>query len=226
MYYYEKDFASEIEDMVMDFLVYRKSRKSQKVPEYKIQDYEVGKGWPYYKDFQLSIEQLGEPAKLPIEESTASILKPEKCIACHEEYPGSSAHMQPVRELPCPKSYTDEASDSELMFFHLNYGEICKCLHVHVKEVIKEYAHDGSPIYEEHINRETISRIVDKVLSRSRTAEEEVEKIMLLAEKTNWSKHHLLCSLVESLTINELCICRRHKQRQLIKNNWDHLEYI
>lgn len=110
--------------------------------------------------------------------------------------------------------------DIELM--HLLYTNINKELYPIVIEILNQYEYDGSPLYDEYIDRETISQLTDIVLKRAAELSDDVQETML--DEGNsitsdyhymWNKENMLKSIAELLIMHEIFSVRRPYYRNL-----------
>ena len=64
MYYYNNELINlDVEDLILDYLMYRKTKANKR--NYQIQSqYEIGKGWPHYKNLKLDTDLFNDDAQL------------------------------------------------------------------------------------------------------------------------------------------------------------------
>ncbi len=209
MYYYD-GVLTDIEDLIRDFLEYRKNKKNMHC---KIQSqYEVGKGWPYTKGYNLKISKMDMPNETT--EPTSS------------EY-NYDTHMPILNSFPNPlnesKPKSNEENDEELT--ELLLGEINKMLMPYIKEVLNEYEYEGSPVYDEQMDKETFMQIIGKVIEKARKNIYELDEIMNEQVRNVWVGYKLINAIVEALIINELFFRRRPIYRMMYADGWRHNIY-
>ncbi len=119
-------------------------------------------------------------------------------------------------------SRTTLGLDRELM--RVLYKDINKTLYPVIVEVLNEYEYDGSPIYEENIDPETISQLVDRVLRRAGEISDNIQEIMLNDQNISfseteympeWDSTNLLKAAVESILLHEIFEVRRPYYRKV-----------
>jgi len=175
---HNNEVISNIEDIVMDFLIYRKSKQSP----LRIQSqYEIGKGWPYYKGGK-------------IEESTYDIY-----------------HMDTTKMLPMhtEKEYFHEHIEHKKYFSEELYCEINRMLDPYIESVLDEYEYVGSPIHEHKVCKETMTHIIDKVMKNSSVDILEIKEIHAEAMRNVWGRYKLLRALVEANVLHDIYYIRR-----------------
>ena len=119
-------------------------------------------------------------------------------------------------------SRTNQGSDRELMY--LLYRDINKLLYPLIVGILNEYEYDGSPIYEENIDIETISQLIDRVLRRAGEVSNDIEEVLLNDQNytfsetsymPEWDSINLLKSSIEALLLYEIFEIRRPYYRKV-----------
>ena len=102
------------------------------------------------------------------------------------------------------------------------YTGINKALYPVVSEVLNEYEYDGSPIYEEELDRESLAQLVDRVIRRAAELSDNSQEAMLdmgdniSAEYgVEWNRSNMMYAIVESLLLAEIFGVRRPNYRKV-----------
>ena len=119
-------------------------------------------------------------------------------------------------------SRTNQGADRELMY--LLYRDINKLLYPIIVGILNEYEYDGSPIYQENIDIETISQLIDRVLRRAGEVSNDIQEVLLNDENTpfsetsympEWDSINLLKASIEALLLYEIFEIRRPYYRKV-----------
>jgi len=135
---------------------------------------------------------------------------------------------QPIRNPYVPvgrermsSGYSNTTLEHDFELMRLLYTNINKTLYPIIVEVLDEYEYDGSPIYEQGIDRETIAQLVDRVLRRGSELSDDLQEAMLDEQNTqaleyrfDWNRGTLLEAAVEALLLNEIFGIRRPYYRK------------
>lgn len=98
----------------------------------------------------------------------------------------------------------------DLKYMKLLYGDIAKELDPYVKAVVDEFDYEGSPIYNEYIDRHTVGQMVYLVLNRGQEMIYQVEEIYLSDDFSVWGERNLLRQLIQTMVLNEIYTTKRH----------------
>ncbi len=86
------------------------------------------------------------------------------------------------------------------------YSKTTKILYEYVLEVLKSYEYEGSPIYNDYIDRETLNQMVDRVLEKAGELAY-IEEVILKEEINDLVDVKLLLrAVIELIIINELFV--------------------
>lgn len=185
-----------IEELVFDFLMFRKNKQALSSNEFR-SECQYTKGWPIYNSSLDNSDTL----------KTYSYYSPQNYNTqnyINDEQPNEDSMDMDME--------TDMEADME--FMQQLFNEINKRLHAYVIEVINENEYEGSPIYDEQITREFIAQLVDQVLEKAAQGINEVEEINLEMERSYWGRPKLLRSAVETSILHELYGHRRPRYRR------------
>ena len=113
----------------------------------------------------------------------------------------------PVGRERISSGYSRTTQNRDMRLLNLLYTDINKAIYPIV---------DGSPIYEEEIDRETMAQLVDRVLRKAGEVSDEVQETILDSQNEisleyafEWNKENLLNAVVESILLNEIFGVRR-----------------
>lgn len=205
--YYKNGVVADLEDMLMDFLVYRKNKQMSQV---SIQS-DIGKGWPHYKSMQLPDFDLQGKKELLKKESEMDVPIEHKWVDKNNSL--FATQNEPEMDIPIegmlPRPLSEPDDEQEIEFLKLLYSEINKKLEPYVESVLSQNEYTGSPVMDEYIDRETIARIVDQVLELAANDLSEVGDIVNEAPRNIWSRPLLLRAIIEGLVIRSLYWRRR-----------------
>ncbi len=102
------------------------------------------------------------------------------------------------------------------------YSDVNKVIYPVVAQVLNEYEYDGSPIYGEEIDRETLAQLVDRVLRKGGEISDNVQETMLEEQYGDipeyyfeWNRENLLRATIESILLNEIFQIRRPYYRKV-----------
>ncbi len=99
------------------------------------------------------------------------------------------------------------------------YSKATKILYSYVLEVLKKYEYEGSPIYNEYIDRETLNQIIDRVLEKAGELDY-IEEIILKEDISNIiDEKILLRALIELIIINELFVVSGDTEDSMEEND-------
>jgi len=155
---------------------------------------------------------------------------------CQQPYNYSPGYQSPIIRNPYVPvgrerissgySRTTQGHDKELM--RQLYKDINKALYPIVMEVLNEYEYDGSPIYQEEIDQETIAQLIDRVLKRAAETSDDVQEVMLSEQNPHaceymyeWNSQNLLNAAIEALLLNEIFGTRRPNYRR-VRNRYNY----
>jgi|GEM_PF-1171508 len=238
MFSYEKDLGTEIEDIMQDFLDYRRARRAV---AREIRGQDLGRGWPNYKSLpfpeeaeinvsgsELTAQKQEEIASKQANKEPEPVIEqianePEEVI--HQEVQKVLIPSDPVYEqslpsgelgykfLPLPENYNSRTSENEVRNLHKLYSYDCKILRPYVQEALSEFERSGVISNDEYLDRETLIKITDRVKDKTK-----------YEAMNNWSRSSLTQDLIELLTINELYCSRRPGQRLEMRESWGKLQ--
>ncbi|PKM95309.1 MAG: hypothetical protein CVU84_06425 [Firmicutes bacterium HGW-Firmicutes-1] len=126
----------------------------------------------------------------------------------------NQASMYLSSGIQLPNQYDqEENNDSDIQYMKSMYPDFCKKIQAYIEEECDKLEYDGSYMYDEYPDRETIEQITDKIndtfsKDESLKAKEEVE-----ADVTGMQLrggYDFQRDLVEILLLNELFSRRRH----------------
>lgn len=190
MYGTSESQLKTIEDLVLDFLIFRKHRQTLDNIEFRT-EHDAYKAWHIYSSSLDHDDSL----------KTDSYCSPQ-------DY-DTQNFMDDSEE-----SFEVVDMETDMEFMRQLFSEINKKLYSYVVEVINQNEYEGSPIYDEHINREYLAQLVDQVIEKAANSINEIEEINLEMERTYWGRNKLLRSSVESTVLHELYGHRRPKYRK------------
>lgn len=222
--YYNGEIAAEIEEMLFDFLMYRKARRDK---SYKMQSQgEIESGWKYYnwpEDAQLtepepqkqiaaSLEEPASTSPKPVkEEPPIAKLSQQELSALMPETEMPQPSPMPVAEyhaaahlgntLPPPLNLRHDADVNDLNYMELLMGEINQRVLPMVRQILNDYEYEGSPVYDT-VDKETLAQMVDKVLESAAGLLEETETLRFLR------------AMIETAILSELFYRRRPMYRR------------
>lgn len=165
---------------------------------------------PTYQQPNTPLQQPNRPYQQP-NRQTPYYREPDFYITPYIPQP------TPLNNYGCNNAYF--ARDIELM--HILYRDINKAIYNVVNEVLDEYSYNGSPMYEEYIDRETVAQLTDQVMERMNKNFDDVQEIMLdennyMSEyRTEWNSQTLLEALIEAILLTEIFTVRRPNYRKL-----------
>lgn len=107
----------------------------------------------------------------------------------------------------------------DLQYMKLLYGDIGKILAPYVESVVEEFDYEGSPIYNDYIDRHTINQMVFLVFSRGKERLYQVEEIYLSDDFNPWGEKNLLRQLIQTMILNEVYSIKRHNVLKYNNNN-------
>lgn len=184
-----------IEDLVFDFLMFRKNKQAISANDFRSES-QLTKGWPLYSSLDYSDTLKTDSYYSPQDYNTLN-------------YMNDSQPNQDNMNMDM-----DMDMEADLEFMRQLYNEINKRLNAYVIEVINENEYEGSPIYDEQISKEFIAQLVDQVLEKAAQGINEVEEINLEMERAYWGRPKLLRSAVETSVLHELYGHRRPRYRR------------
>jgi len=128
----------------------------------------------------------------------------------------------PVGRERISSGYSRTSHDRDMRLMRGLYGDVNKIIYPIVVQVLNGYEYDGSPIYSEEIDRETMAQLVDRVLTRAGEVSDNVQEAMLeeqygdtLDYYFDWNKENLLKAAIESILLNEIFQIRRPYYRKV-----------
>ncbi len=178
-----------VEDLILDFIEFRKTKRA---PNYKTQSaYNLDRGWMLSSDDDICATEV------------------EETIRICRNYPLPLEHL-------CADSPVDhDVEDDDIKFIHNLISSIPRILKPHVTRVLNEYEYHGSPVYDEYIDRETLSQMIDKVMNYAKNHLDEVDEITVSDNESEpWGKFKLLHSIVEILLLVHLYMVNRKRYKQ------------
>ncbi len=227
---------ADIEELIGDFIMYRKSKNvknaysiqsiqnTQNNPtnhithdtqpaQYSQEDYEIGKGWPHYKNVpvpgalsNVEIQNMQMPNQQMPNSQMPNQQPPNPALPTPEP---------PTNQSPksAPPVYNDDTALAERDYSEKLYCQINAWLKPYVDEVLDEYEYESSPAYEHFVTKETIAEMVARVIDKAKHHIMELEEISVQADRMGWSQYKLLCAVIEAQILCELYCCRRPKVR-------------
>lgn len=174
MYYCEKNFLMDMEDLIYDFLTYRKN---------KFKNHELKKN--AVKMSLANVQSLIENVdfdKLP----------------------------EPIINKIC---FCEDNNNN-----NKNNNQLNKKLDDIIDQVLNNYEYDGSPIFDDNIDRETLAQIIQKVIDLAINQIDELKNINKNINpdeikqqnfNTGLSSYDILKSLIEALIINNIFYKRK-----------------
>ena len=165
MYYCDNSVLTDVEDLLYDFLCYRKNKKQNEIK---------------LKTVPFCAQSLIEDVDFDVEN---------------------------VKRFPDPICYKE--ADNEYLNFAMS--ELSRELNTIIDEVLNEYEYDGSPIFEDQIDRETLAQIISKVVDLAIERIDELKDIKMEPETQNigFRPYSILQSLIEALIINNIFLKRK-----------------
>ena len=209
--YNNEEIAAEIEELLFDFLTYRKARRNK---AYTAQNKdEADKGWKYYTWPEDSAPEETHIATLSEQELSAlmppatqpPVMKPTLSA---ENLPQPSP--LPLAEyhtasyiggtLPPPLNLNNDEDFNDIGYMEHLMSDISQKVLPTVRQILNDYEYEGSPAYGT-IDKETLAQMVDKVLDKAKELLEENEAVLILR------------ALVETAILGELFYKRRLNKR-------------
>lgn len=163
MYHCDNNIVTDIEDLLYDFLNYRKNKKQNEIKMRAV---------PFYT--QSLIEDV-------------------------------DFDLEKMKELPKP--VCSEKSDSEYLSVAKN--ELNQQLDTIIDEVLNDYEYDGSPIFNDEIDRETLAQIVQRVIDLAIQRIDELKDVKTQAQNFGFNQYIILKALAEALIINNIFLKRK-----------------
>ncbi len=151
----------------------------------------------------LNSTRLGKPTQLKVKSLNLS-----DCPSCREAEENPTA-------FPAPKQVPYRNPKSEMEYVSQIFTDVNKRMYPFVKAVLDEYEHEGSPIFDEMIDKETLAQIVDKIMELSRQCVENVDETFYDGERYGWSTNRLLRSNVEAHVLMDVYLVRRPRYRAM-----------
>jgi|GEM_PF-1567525 len=134
------------------------------------------------------------------------------------ETPTNNGNLPPASTLPAilPENGFGGGvlPEEDIEFMKLLYGELAKRLMPAIETVLARYENDGGAIYDELMDRESLSLIVDQIIEEAQAHSTEVEDIALDMERSYWGRYRLLRALVEALVLHQISARRRHRRHR------------
>lgn len=128
----------------------------------------------------------------------------------------------PVGRERISSGYFDTSFERDMALARQLYTGINKALYPIVMEVLNEYEYDGSPIYGEELDRESLAQLVDRVIRRAGELLDDAEEAFLDVGDNisyeyglEWNRSNMMYAVVESLLINEIFAVRRPNYRKV-----------
>ncbi len=119
------------------------------------------------------------------------------------------------------KLNTNNDVQEEMDFFENLLSEINKRIYPHMLNVLNKEEYEGSPIYNNYLDREYIAQLVDKVLDNIINSIEEADDINMDTKRGHWCRYSLLRALIEKHILCELYSFRRPYYRYLNNLIWN-----
>ena len=137
--------------------------------------------------------------------------------------PSNTGGLPPATTLPAPLPENGFGGgvlpDEDIEFMRLLYGELARRLMPAVETVLARYETNGGTIYDELMDREALSLIVDQIIEEAQNTSNEVEDIALDMDRNYWGRYRLLRALVEALALQQIVIRRKrrkHRNRNML----------
>ena len=92
-------------------------------------------------------------------------------------------------------------------------NELSHELETIIDEVLNDYEYEGSPIFEDKIDREALAQIIQKVLELANERIDELKEMQI----QNVNKNSILKALIEALVINNIFLKRKPIHRDFNK---------
>ena len=213
----------EPEGVLMEYYAYKQAQKERRAMQSDTA-YRPGQGWPSYRHTEsmqvkggLYANELMFPD--PLSEDDAVPMR--YTIPTESYMPGAPAWEKsaPAQYNPYNPAYNREdmsPSPKDLASMHKLYGEISQKIIPAINETLDEYEYEGSLIYDDQMNQETLAQIVDKVLDRAKVQIEEVRSVSMDVEQQQcWGRFGLLRSLIESFLLKGIFYERRPRRRYM-----------
>lgn len=225
MFFKTENFNYTAETLLKDYLEYTKNKRNSLI----------------YTAQNDTIPQIPQPPQNPDNNTDSNEQVPQSPDNSNEQTPpnetispeptedNNTAPKWPLEELPprrISSGYYDTnfATDMELM--RLLYSNINRLMYPVIVEVLNEYEYDGSPIFSDQIDRETIAQMVDRVLVNASARFDEAQEILLDSDNnTNndeigliWGREPLLRAIAESMLLNDIFGIRRPHFRRIRSN--------
>jgi len=195
MFYYENNDGS-FEKSMQDYIS-SASRIS----------YEIGKGWP-----EFSLSDLEETKGIDGQEYG---FDPNALLEI-EATGTKTLEIQEADRLG--DTVLNEISFFEREMDHMKRltGELAKKIIPIIDEVLNEYDHEGSPLFEDSIDDKLLYELVEKSMQHAALLIKDIKDIMLEAKGGAWDRRDILYSVFEEVTIKEIFAVRRHHHRHVM----------
>ncbi len=164
MYHCDDNIVNDFEDLVYDFLCYRKNKKQD-----------------------VKMRQL-----------------PFCCQSLIEDVDYDCENLE---SLPEPMYCNME----DAKYYNFVMSELSREIDKIIDEILNEYEYEGSPIFENQIDRESLAQIVSKIIELAIDRIDELKDIKPDMKMQNFSAgpYSILKALVEALVINNIFMKRR-----------------
>ena len=245
MYYYNTE-PTELETLLVDFLQYRKTRRTEaaavqststKTEQTNAPDIppEIGKGWPHYKGYAASLQNsvqsdndkdlpnsvvavmnytpITPPADMPVQRA------PQAMPAKLPPVPCATSNRSNTIGYSAPERHTHKEDDYD--YAHQLLGDISSSLMSHVNIVINNQEYIGSPIYEGHLQKDELYKMVEHTIELATEHCPNIAEIMRSCCGCRPARVQLLRAVAESLIIGEIYFRRRPIYRKLIDCGWN-----
>ena len=226
MFFNTDNFNGNAKALLNDYLEYTKNKRTAAV--YSAQNNTIPQAQnPTPDSDKIESNTDGQmpqpPQQSPNEETAAEPQNPETDN-------NSTAPKWPLEE-PSPRrissGYNDTDFETDMELMRLLYSNINKWMYPVIIEVLNEYEYDGSPIFSDQIDKETIAQMTDRVLVRASERFDEAQEIILDSYDIEnndrsglvWGRQPLLRAIAESLLLNDIFGIRRPRFRKM-RNNY------
>lgn len=245
MYYYE-EIMSDIEELVMDFLMYRRSKRSGSIDVMQAHNKELFNSSDMLKLTGNSITAASvSDDDMLINEMFADELFPPPLMPLdeldmtedmgNEGWPMENGHMEnmpmqngsmknmPMENMPMENMPTENmpqqpemSTEEELEYVKMILSEISRKLYPFVLDVLREYEYEGSPIYDEYLDKEALAQIVDKVIDKAKNEIAEVNDITNMEARPNkWTVYQMLRAIIEMLIVTFIKLRKRRIRKPM-----------
>ncbi len=250
MYYYE-EIMSDIEELVMDFLMYRRSKRSGSIDVMQAHNKELFNSSDMLKLTGNSITAASvSDDDMLINEMFADELFPPPLMPLdeldmtedmgNEGWPMENGHMEnmpmqngsmknmpmenmpmenmPMENMPMENmpQQPEMSTEEELEYVKMILSEISRKLYPFVLDVLREYEYEGSPIYDEYLDKEALAQIVDKVIDKAKNEIAEVNDITNMEARPNkWTVYQMLRAIIEMLIVTFIKLRKRRIRKPM-----------